>query len=99
MLKILKLYNRYSKLSTRNCVRAVSIINLNKYDYDRYGLTNSCRKYQRKKWKNFDQYLNNSPFLFAVGLGIVICDASHQNREDKRFFKAAQFGLTHEITK
>ncbi|XP_018579297.1 caseinolytic peptidase B protein homolog [Anoplophora glabripennis] len=99
MLKILKLYNRYSKLPTGNYSRTVSIINLSKHDYEKYRLTNVCRKYQRKKWKNFDHHLNNSSFVFAVGLGIVICDAIDQMREEKRFFKASQFGLIHEITR
>lgn len=97
MLKIVKLYNRYSKLATGSYVRTVSIINLNKYSYEKYNLISSSRKYQRKKWKYIDYYLNGSPFLFAIGLGIVSCDAGHQNREEKRLFKAAQFGLTHEI--
>lgn len=99
MLKIIKLYNRYSKLAKGNYTRTVSIINLNTYDHEKYSLVDDNRKYQRKKWKNFDYCLNGSPFLFAVGLGIATCDAGHQNREEKRLFKAAQFGLTHEIKK
>ncbi|KAJ8919464.1 hypothetical protein NQ315_016564 [Exocentrus adspersus] len=100
MLKIIKLYNRYSKLASTTHLRTISVINLSKHKGENFAIVEGrSRKYERKKWKNFGYCLTTSPFVFAIGLGIVICDSRHQNLEEKRLFKAAQYGLTHEISR
>lgn len=44
---------------------------------------------------NFANHVSH--LWFPLGLGMVFCDSERYVKHEKRLFKAAQYGLTHEI--
>ncbi|KAJ8982663.1 hypothetical protein NQ317_019064 [Molorchus minor] len=96
MLKIVKLIRKYPRIKEIKHIRTVSAVRANQNEKIQNIFINS-RKQDRKKWEHFYSSMDDTPFVFALGLGVVLCDLNHLSRDEKRFFKSAQFGLTHEV--
>lgn len=69
-------------------------------------LTTVLIAFQRENyWKNYWKSLFNGtkhPYgiFVATALSVAYCDSFDlPSRQEKRFFKAVQFGLTHEVSK
>ncbi|CAH1968326.1 unnamed protein product [Acanthoscelides obtectus] len=99
MLKIFRFYSSYGRMSRawRKIVSPAAFqqgLPINNYSkrYVNHFVTSKNSRNDDKQFAYGTQLV-----LLSLGLGLVFCDVKNTDKDEKRLFRAAQFGLTHEI--
>ncbi|CAH2007999.1 unnamed protein product [Acanthoscelides obtectus] len=99
MLKIFRFYSSYGRMSRawRKIVSPAAFqqgLPINNYSkrYVNHFVTSKNSRNDDEQFAYGTQLV-----LLSLGLGLVFCDVKNTDKDEKRLFRAAQFGLTHEI--